>query len=205
MMIDLYSQDGIKKGQMEVSDKIFSAKINETLIHRALIRQLSNRRHPIAHVKTKGEVRGGGKKPYRQKHTGRARQGSTTNPHFIGGGVVFGPRNVRNFTLGMPKKERQKALHSALSAKAKENLIVALEQYEVKNEKPKTKDFASMLKKMKFEKDTLFVVPEKNELIFRACRNLPMVKALLVQFLNPADLLKYHHILFLKDALAKLT
>lgn len=204
MKIDLYTQDGAKKGQIEVSDEIFKIDVNETLIHRALVRQLSNGRKPIAHVKTKGEVRGGGKKPYQQKHTGRARQGSTTNPHFIGGGVVFGPRNVRNFELDMPKKERRKAIHAALSAKAKENSIAALEAYEPNTKTPKTKDFAAMLKKMKFEKGVLVVLPEKNETIIRACRNLTAVKPLLVNYLNVADLLKFQHILFLKEALAKL-
>lgn len=204
MKIDLYSQDGTKKGEIEVSDKIFNAKVNHTLIHRALVRQLSNRRKPVAHVKTKGEVRGGGKKPWRQKHTGRARQGSTRNPHFRGGGVVFGPRNVRNFELDMPKQERRQALYSALSAKAKENLITALEKYEIKGEKSKTKDFAAMIKKLKFEKDMLFVLPEKNEMIERACRNIPIVKPLLVQYLNIDDLLRFKNILFLKDALVKL-
>lgn len=203
MKIPLYSQDGLKKGEIEVPDRIFNANVNETTIHRLLILQLANRRNPVAHTKTKGEVRGGGKKPWRQKYTGRARQGSRRNPHFRGGGVVFGPRNIRNFELSMPKKERKLALYGALSAKAKENLISALESYEVKD-RPKTKDFAAMLKKANFTKDTLFVIPEKNEFLFRACRNIETVKPLFVQYLNVGDLLRYHNILFLKDSLSKI-
>ncbi len=204
MKITLYSQDGAKKGELEVSDKIFGAKVNATLIHRALTRQLSNSRVHLAHSKKKGEVRGGGKKPYRQKHTGRARQGSERNPHFIGGGVAFGPDGKQNFILDMPKKERKLAMYSVLSSKAKENLVKALEAYDVKDGKPKTKNFAAMLDKLKFEKDTLFVVPEKNEMLFRACRNIPHVKPLLVQYLNVGDVLRFHNVLFLKDSLKKL-
>lgn len=202
MKIDLYTQDGAKKGQLIVSNKIFGQKVNQTAIHKLLMLQLSNRRNPVAHTKTKGEVRGGGKKPHQQKHTGRARQGSTRNPHFIGGGVAFGPHNDRNFILKMPRQERRLALKSCLSAKAKDNLILALESFEP--EKPKTKLFAGLLKKLPIEKDVLFVIPEKNELLYRVSRNLPNVKTILVNYLNPGDLLRYQNVLFLREAVKKL-
>lgn len=203
MKIPLYSQDGSKKGEVTVPEEIFGQKMNEALVHRILLLQLANKRHPIAHTLTKGEVRGGGKKPYAQKHTGRARQGSSRNPHFRGGGVAFGPRNVQNFKLSASKNERRKALFCALSAKFKNNRIAALEDYVT--EKPKTKMFAAMLKKLPFEKDILLVLPQKNELVTKSSQNIPHVKTLLVNYLNIADLLKYHDVVFLKDALPKLS
>ena len=110
MKIDLYTQSGEKKGTVDVSDAMFKVVVNDELIRLSVIRQLANRRHVNAHVKTRGEVRGGGKKPWRQKGTGRARFGSSRNPIWRGGGVAFGPRNVRNFSLDMPKKARRSAL-----------------------------------------------------------------------------------------------
>lgn len=202
MNIPLYSQDGGKKGDIAVPEEIFGQKVNKALIHRILLLQLANKRHPIAHTLTKGEVRGGGKKPWRQKHTGRARQGSIRNPHFKGGGVAFGPRNTRNFQLRASKAERKKALFSALSAKLSDARISALEEYNA--QEAKTKPFAAMLKKLPFEKDILFVLPEKNETMARSSRNIPRVKTLLVNYLNIADLLKYHDVVFLKNALPKL-
>lgn len=202
MKIPLYSQDGSQTGEVEVSEKIFGKKTNTGLIHKILVMQLANRRHPIAHTLTKGEVRGGGKKPHRQKHTGWARQGSTRNPHFKGGGVAFGPRNVRNFTLRAPKKERRAALFAVLSSKTQEGHVAALENYTA--DQPKTKTFASMLKKLPFKKNVLFVLPEKNELFTRSSRNIPHVKTILVSYLNGADLLKHHDVVFLKEALPRL-
>ena len=137
MNIPLYTQDGAKAGEVAVPEQIFGQKANNALVHKMLLLQLSNKRHPIAHTMTKGEVRGGGKKPYAQKHTGQARQGSITNPHFRGGGVAFGPRNVRNFELRAPKNERRKALFCALSGKFADGRVSALEAYA--SEKPKTK------------------------------------------------------------------
>lgn len=203
MKIPLYSQDGNKKGEITVPEEVFGQKMNEALVHRILLLQLANKRHPIAHTLTKGEVRGGGKKPYAQKHTGRARQGSSRNPHFRGGGVAFGPRNVQNFHLSASKNERRKALFCALSAKFKDSRIAALEDYIT--EKPKTKTFAAMLKKLPFEKDILLVLPQKNELVTKSSRNISRVKTLLVNYLNIADLLKYHDVVFFKDALPKLS
>lgn len=202
MKIPLYSQEGTKKGEIEVSEKIFGQKANKSLIHKILLMQLSNRRHPIAHTLTKGEVRGGGKKPYRQKHTGRARQGSIRNPHFKGGGVTFGPRNVRNFILRAPKKERRAALKGVLSEKLSEGYVSALESYIT--EQPKTKLVAAMLQKFPFKKDILFVLPEKNDTWNRSSRNIPSVKTILVNYLNIADLLKYQDVVFFQEALPKL-
>lgn len=202
MNIPLYTQDGTKKGETAVPEEIFGVKPNKALIHKILVMQLANRRHPIAHALTKGEVRGGGKKPYRQKGTGRARQGSTRNPHFRGGGVAFGPRNTRNFRLRAPKKERRLALFGVLAEKLAQGRISALEGFSA--DLPKTKVFAAMLSKLPFKAKTLFVLPEKNETAARCSRNIPKVKTLLVNNLNIADLLKYEDVIFFKDALSKL-
>lgn len=202
MKIPLYSQDGAKKGEIAAPEKIFGVKANKALIHKILIRQLSNARHPIAHTLTKGEVRGGGKKPHAQKHTGRARQGSTTNPHMRGGGVAFGPRNVRNFELRAPKKERRAALFGALSDKLKNGHVAALEGYAA--DLPKTKTFAHMLKKLPFEKTVLFILAGKDGMVTRSCRNIPRVKTILVNYLNLDDILKFRDVVFFKDALEKL-
>lgn len=202
MKIPLYLQDGSKKGEIAVPENIFGVKPNKALIHKILVMQLANRRHPIAHALTKGEVRGGGKKPYRQKGTGRARQGSTRNPHFRGGGVAFGPRNTRNFRLRAPKKERRLALFGVLAEKLAQGRISALESFSA--DLPKTKIFSEMLKKLPFKAKVLFVLPEKSEITARCSRNIPKVKTLLVNNLNIADALKYEDVVFFKDALSKL-
>lgn len=201
--ITLYNQNGEKKGEVTVSDIIFGAKYNEDLIHQALVRQHSNARVPvIAHTKTKADVRGGGRKPFRQKGTGRARQGSTRNPHYIGGGVAFGPRNNRNFSKMMPKKQRRLALFSALSAKLADKQVFALDEY--KSESIKTKNLLEMLHKLPIENDVLFVLPEKDENIQKSSRNIPFVKTIHTNYLNIADLQKHQHILFMKKALEQI-
>lgn len=200
--VALYNQKGEKKGDVQVSDQIFAAKFNQDLIHQALVRQLANARlGMIAHTKTKAEVRGGGRKPFRQKGTGRARQGSTRNPHQIGGGVAHGPRNNRNFKKDMPRKQRRLALFSALSAKLSENKVLALDKYEGE---VKTKLFAEMLKRLPIEKDVLVVVAEKNDTIQKSSNNIPFAKTLLVNYLNIADLQKYDTVLFEESALKKI-
>ena len=201
MKIDLYTQNGEKKGQVELKKEFFEVPYNEDLIHQALVRQHANKRIAIAHTKTKSEVQGGGRKPYRQKGTGSARQGSRRNPHFKGGGVVFGPSKDRNFKVDMPKKQRRKALFSALSVKAKNDQIIALEKYEGEI---KTKAFAELLKKLPIERNVLVVIPEKNEVIQKSTNNLPNAKTIIVNYLNIADLQKYRKVLFLKDALSKM-
>lgn len=202
MKVDLYTQKGEKNGTLELPKEIFEIPFNKDLVHQALVRQLSNSRTVVAFTKTKGEVRGGGKKPYAQKGTGRARQGSTRNPHMKGGGVAFGPRNVRNFEKLMPKQQRRKALFCALSEKARNNEILALEGYET--EKPKTKDFASLLKKLPIEQDVLIVIPEKNMTVQRSTRNIPHTKTIIANYLNIQDLQKYQKVLLFKEAVSKI-
>lgn len=201
--IALYNQKGEKTGDVKVSDVIFGAKFNQDLIHQALVRQHANARiSVITHTLTKSEVRGGGRKPFPQKGTGKARQGSIRNPHFKGGGVVFGPKNNRNYTQGMPKKQRRLALFSALTAKLTDGKVMALDKYEASG--IKTKAFVEMLHKLPVEKDVLVVIPEKNDVVQKSARNLPFVKAGLVNYLNIADLQKYDKVIFLKDSLKKM-
>jgi large subunit ribosomal protein L4 len=203
LKIDLYNQEGEKKGEVTVSEKIFGVKFKKDLLHQALVRQHSNARlGMIAHTKTKGEVSGGGRKPFRQKGTGRARQGSTRNPHWIGGGVAFGPRNNRNFTRMMPKKQRRLALFSALSSKLNDKKVMAIDDY--KSDVVKTKKFMEMLHKLPIEKDVLIVIPQKNETVQKSSRNLPFVKTLLVNYINIADLQKYDNVLFFQESLKKM-
>lgn len=201
MKAPLYNQKGESIGEVALNEKMFGAKVNLALVQQALMLQEANSRHPIAHTKLRGEVRGGGRKPYKQKHTGRARQGSIRAPHYKGGGVVFGPRNVRNFTLMMPKKQRRQALFSALSGKAHDKQIIVLEGYESKG--IKTKSFVEMLKKLPVTRNTLVVIPEKNELVQKSSRNLENSKTILVNYLNIHDLLTYETLLFFKNALPK--
>ncbi len=202
MKIALYNQKGEKKGELEASEQIFGTKFNEDLIHQALVRQLSNARlGMISHTKTRAEVRGGGRKPFRQKGTGRARQGSTRSPQQVGGGVALGPRNNSNYKKDMPKKQRRIALFSALSAKMSDNKVIALDKYEGEI---KTKPFMEMLHKLPIEKDVLLVMSEKDTTIQKSSNNLPFVKALLVNYVNIADLQKYDTVLFMEEALKKM-
>lgn len=202
MKVDLYTQTGEKKGSIELPKEIFEAPFNKDLVHQALVRQLANKRVATAHTKTRGEVRGGGAKPFRQKGTGRARQGTIRAPHMRGGGVTFGPRNARNFKKDMPKKQRRSALFSALSEKARSNEIIALEGF--KAEKPETKPFAAMLKKLPIERDVLIVIPEKNNLVQKSSNNIPFAKTILASYVNIQDLQRYQKILLFKEAIDKL-
>jgi len=203
MKIDLYTQQGEKNGQVELPAEIFEVPFNKDLVHQALMRQLSNRRVAIAHTKTKGEVRGGGRKPFRQKGTGNARQGSIRSPHMRGGGVVFGPRSNRNFVKDMPKKQRRRALFSALSEKARQEEVIALEEY--KAEKPNTKEFATMIGKLPIDRNVLVVIDSKNEIIQKSASNLPNVKVILAGYVNIHDLQRHKRVLITKAGIEKLS
>lgn len=201
MKLDLYEQSGEKKGTADASDKIFAAPVNEELMRLAVVRQLANARQASAHVKTRGEVRGGGKKPWRQKGTGRARVGSSRNPVWRGGGIAFGPRNVRNYTKIMPKKARRAALFSGLSQKAANQSVFVLDKFDVKE--PKTKFFLGLLSKLPVERSLLVVMDQKDRNLEKSVSNLPHVKTILVDYLNLHDLLKFEKVMFMKDALKK--
>lgn len=199
MKIDLYTATGTKKGSLELPAALFEAPVNKGLMHLALMRQQSNRRMPIAHVKTRGEIVGTTKKAYAQKHTGRARRGALRSPTVRGGGKTFGPRNEANFRKDMPKKMRRAALFSCLSLRAKEGAIVGLENYP---EDAKTKNFVTLLKKLPLQigRRIVVVTAGRHEKLELAARNVPMLKTIFAQYLNPEDVLQARTIIFLADA-----
>jgi large subunit ribosomal protein L4 len=203
LKVDLYNKKGEKKGTLDVPEEIFGVAFNEDLVHQALLRQLSNiRLGMISHTKTKGEVRGGGRKPFRQKGTGNARQGSIRNPHMRTGGVAMGPRNTNNYKKDMPRKQRRLALFSALSAKFKDGKVLALDTYD--ETEIKTKKFMELIQKLPIEKDVLIVIPAKNPVIEKSSNNIPFAKSILVNYLNIADIQKYDHLLFLEESVRKM-
>ncbi len=201
MKIDLYDKTGAKKSSIKVSDIIFAGKINSDLMHRAVVMRLANRRNPIAHTLTRGEVSATTKKAFRQKGTGNARRGAKTTNLLRGGGVTHGPRNDRNFTKAMPKKERRLALFSSLTSQAKEKNIFALEFIDFKV--PKTQDFVALLEKLPKGKKYLFVLEAKNSNFEKSCANLQNIKTILANYLNPFDVLHAEKIAFVGDALKK--
>lgn len=201
MTIDLYLQSGEKKGTVKVSDRLFSAPVKEELMRLAVLRQLSNARQANAHVKHRGEVRGGGKKPWRQKGTGRARVGSSRNPVWRSGGVAFGPRNVRNYTKAMNKKARRAALFSGLSQKAANKEVFALDKFEV--DQPKTKAFFDLMSKLPVERSLLVVTEDTNNNLAKSVRNLPNVNLVRFDYLNLHSLLKSEKVMFTTEALKK--
>lgn len=201
--ITIYNKEGKQIKELEAPAAMFDVAFNSDLIQQALTRQLANRRlGMVAHTKTKGEVVGGKKKPFRQKGTGNARQGASNNPHQIGGGVAFGPRNVRNYKQMMPKKQRRLALFSALSQKLRDQKLIGLDQYADKT--IKTKTVADLIKNLPIAKDLLIVLPEKNEILTKSSRNIPFVKTINVNYLNIADLQKYDTVMFIEEALDKM-
>ena len=200
MTIDVYSATGTKKGTASLPKALFEAPINETLMHQAVVRQQSNRRSPVAHVKSRGEVQGSTRKLFRQKGTGRARRGSIRAPLLRGGGKAFGPRNNANFTKDMPRQMRRNALFSCLSLQAKQKNILGLESYP---DTIKTKDMVALLGKLPVElgRRILFVLPEKHNALSLSARNVPGVKTILASYLNPEDVLTARHIVFVDGAL----
>ncbi|MCC7522646.1 50S ribosomal protein L4 [Candidatus Uhrbacteria bacterium] len=196
--ISLYNTTGKAVGEMELSDAIFGVKPNPALVHEAVIAQRANKRRSVAHTKTKGEVSGGGKKPWKQKGTGRARQGSTRNPQWIGGGVAFGPRSERNFSVKFNKKAKRAALFMVLSDKVANKQLLAIES--IPTEAPKTKTVAEMIKKLPVGRTTLIVSPASNPMLMRMVRNLPNVKLVTANSVSIEDVLGYRSVAFLKDA-----
>jgi large subunit ribosomal protein L4 len=188
-------------GEIELSDDVFGLTIDETntaVMHQAYLRQMANGRLGTADTKRRGEVSGGGKKIWKQKGTGHARQGSIRAPHWRHGGVVFGP-HPRSYEQKMPRKMRRLALRSALSAKAAEGQIVVLDELSL--DAPKTKEMASILGNLQVASSVLILLPTRNEAIEKSANNLPAVKTLHAHYLNVRDLLGYDTIVMPKSAL----
>jgi large subunit ribosomal protein L4 len=199
MQVPVYNVQGEQVSETELRDDIFAAPINEALMHQALVRQLANARLGTHKTKTRGEVSGGGRKPWRQKGTGRARQGSIRAPHWRGGGTVFGPQ-PRSYRQKMPRKMRRQALRSVLSVKAGESQVVLLDALEMAE--PRTKEITSLLQNLGIRSSALILLPGRDETILRSVRNLPEVRTLVAQYLNVRDLLQYDYILVPLDSLA---
>lgn len=199
MIVDLYNQKKDKVGKLELPDKIFAVKFNPDLVHQTYVAQISNARKVIAHAKGRGEVSGGGRKPWVQKGTGRARHGSTRSPLWKGGGVTFGPTKDRNFSKKINKKAKQKALFMMLSNKVSDQELFVLDKLEIAE--AKTKEMNKILINFSDGKKTLIVLPEKQENILRSTKNLPDIKTSLADSLNVSDLLNYKYILMPQKAI----
>jgi len=202
MRVPVKNMNGKQVGEVELNDAVFAAPINTSVMHQALVRQLSNARLGTHDTKVRSEVSGGGKKPWRQKGTGRARQGSTRAPNWVGGGTVFGP-TPRKYTKALPKKMQRLALRSALSAKAANGQLVVVDQLAI--EQPKTKTVVSMLNALGLkEQSVLLVVAEKTLPVWKSTNNLPEVKTLLSGYINVRDLLSQDVLLVTQDAVAQI-
>jgi large subunit ribosomal protein L4 len=192
MKVDVVNMEGKKVRTAELPAAIFEAPVKKDLMHPALVRQQANARLGTHKTKTRSEVSGGGRKPWRQKGTGRARQGSTRSPIWVGGGKVHTPR-PRDYELRMPRKMRRAALRSALSAKAAQSEIVVLE--ELKLEQPRTGEMAKALKALAGDSSTLIILPAKDENVQRSLRNIETSKALLANYLNVRDILGFDRLI----------
>lgn len=205
MEVDVLNMEGQKVRTVELPSAIFEAKINVDLMHQAYIRQMANARLGTQANKTRGEVAGGGRKPWRQKGTGRARQGSTRAPHWVGGGRAHAAK-PRDYTLSMPLKMRRAALRSALSVKVQEKCVVVLDELVLPE--PKTKLMAEALNRLVGADSALILIPEKTvnyDLIVRSTNNIPDAKTLMANYLNIRDLLGYEKVILPLAALDVLT
>lgn len=198
--VDLYNMKGEIVGDMDLKDEVFGIEVNENALHLAVVNQLANKRQGTHSTKTKSEVRGGGRKPWRQKGTGRARQGSIRSAQWIKGGIVHGPK-PRTYRYAIPKKLRRLALKSALSAKVRDGQIVVLDNLSLGQ--IKTKEMANVLKNLKVNSSALIVLPETNETIVKSARNIEGVKTAYVNTINVYDILKYDKFIITQDAARK--
>lgn len=197
--VTVVSKDGKKIGEETLSSDIFGVEVNTGLVEKIVRSFLANKRHAIAHTKTRSERRGGGAKPWKQKGTGRARHGSSRSPIWKKGGVTFGPRSERNYALKVNKKEKKKALFMTLSSKVTDEKLVLLDALEMKE--PKTQEAAGLMKSLKLDDaKVLIVTPEKNDAIEKSVRNLPKTHAVNVSKLNAYDVLNATHCVMSVDS-----
>ena len=196
--VAIYDMKGKEVGKMDLSDAVFGVEINEHLVHMAVVQQLANNRQGTQKAKTRSEVSGGGRKPWRQKGTGHARQGSTRSPQWTGGGVVFAP-TPRDYSFKLNKKEKRAALKSALTSRVVENKFVVVD--ELKLDEIKTKKFVEVLKNLNVEK-ALVVLNDMDEKVIASAANIPTVKTTQTNELNVFDVLKYDTVVVTKAAVA---
>ncbi|HZX21631.1 MAG TPA: 50S ribosomal protein L4 [Clostridia bacterium] len=196
----IYNISGDQVGEIELNDNVFGIEVNEHVLHEAVKNQLANKRQGTQSTKTRAEVRGGGRKPWRQKGTGRARVGSIRSPLWIGGGVTFAPK-PRDYSYRLPKKARKLAMKSALTSKVNNDEIIVLDELNIRA--PKTKDMVGILKNLNIDKKALIVINEKDEAVIKSARNIPGIKTTSVNTLNVYDILKYDKFIITKDAVQK--
>ena len=203
----LYNQKAENIGKVDLPDKIFGLKMNDDLVHQIVTSQMSNKRQVIAHAKGRGEVRGGGKKPWKQKGTGRARHASIRSPIWKGGGVTFGPTKERNFKKKINKKMARKALFMVLSSKAKDKQLFVLDNIILEN--PKTKEMAVIMKNLSSlmgnKPTVLLALPSMEDKIKRSSKNLPNFSAVEARNLNPLEILSYKYLVLAKDSVDALS
>ena len=199
--VDVYDIEGKKVKTIELKEEVFGIEPNETVVHHVLVNYLANQRQGTQSTKTRSEVSGGGRKPWRQKGTGRARQGSIRAPQWIKGGIALGPK-PRSYKYTVNKKERRLAVLSCLSSKVLENELTVVDTLEMKE--IKTKEMAKVLTNLKVEGKTLILLPEKNENVQKSARNIEGVKTSLVNTINVYDLLKYKNLVITLDTVKKL-
>ncbi len=199
--IDVYNIEGKKVSDIELKDEIFGIKPNEKVVHSVLVNYMANQRQGTANTKTRAEVSGGGRKPWKQKGTGRARQGSIRAPQWFKGGIALGPK-PRDYSYTVNKKEKRLAIKSVLSSKVLENNLVVVDSLSFKE--IKTKNMVKALDALKIEGKTLIVLPEKNENVQKSAKNIEGVKTSLVNTINVYDLLKYNKLVLTLDSVKNL-
>jgi len=198
--VDILNINGEKVDELVLSDNVFGAEVNEHVLYEVVKNQLANKRQGTQSAKTRSEVRGGGRKPWRQKGTGRARQGSTRSPQWVGGGIVFAPK-PRDYRYTLPKKVRRLAMKCALSSKVQNKEIIILDALNM--EAPKTKEFAKILNNLKVEKKALIVLGENNKNVIKSASNIEGVTTAQVNTINVYDILKHDAFIITKDAVEK--
>lgn len=196
--VSVYNMKGSEVGEIELNDAVFGVEVNEHLVHLAVVSKLANKRQGTQSAKTRSEVSGGGKKPWKQKGTGHARQGSTRSPQWTGGGIVFAPK-PRDYSIKLNKKEKQLALKSALTSRVQENKFIVVD--EIKLDSIKTKNFAEALNSLNVKK-ALVVLNENDQNVVLSAKNIPTVKTALTNTINVFDILKYDTIVIDKAAVA---
>ena len=196
--VSVYNIEGKEVDKLELNDSVFGVEINEHLVHKAVVAQLANKRQGTQSAKTRAEVRGGGRKPWRQKGTGHARQGSTRAPQWTGGGVVFAPK-PRDYSVKLNKKEKANALKSALTSRVNEEKFIVLDEFKL--DEIKTKKFVEVLNNLEVAK-ALVVTKENDRNLVLSAKNVPSVKTALTNTINVYDILKYDTVVITKDAVA---
>ena len=198
--VGVYNKEGNKVADMELNDAVFATEVNEYALHQVVVALLANKRQGTQSTKTRSEVRGGGAKPWRQKGTGRARQGSIRSPQWIKGGIVFAPK-PRDYRMAVPKSMRKVAMKSALTAKVQDEQMIVLD--ELNFDAPKTKNVVAMLDAFKVKK-ALIVTAESNEAVYKSARNIEGINVMPANNINVYDLLKYEKLIITKDAVSKI-